>query len=271
VVTNVQEAAYPEGFEYETGSPHLKHARLRARIEASLRLEVDRLNAANGRCRALEIGAGHGSFSSVLVNAGADLTITEMSRPSAAHLVEEFSDLPNVTVVADTEGRWASETDQHFDLVVAISVLHHIPDYLGAVARYIELIVEGGTFLSWQDPAWYPRQSRSGLIAARTAYFAWRLGQGHVLRGIATRVRRLRGILDESDPSDMTEYHVVRNGLDDLALLSALRHHFDHVEVVRYWSTQAGPLQHLGDRLHLGGTFGLRARGRRPVAASAER
>jgi SAM-dependent methyltransferase len=265
-MTDIQETAFPEGFDYEHGSPHLKHARLRSRIEASLRGEVDRLRAAKGRCRALEIGAGHGSFSSVLVGAGADLTITEMSRPWAVHLGRKFADQPGVTVVPDSDGRWAFETDQRFDLVIAISVLHHIPDYLGAVERYVEMTDKGGSFLSWQDPAWYPRQPRAGVIAARLAYFAWRSGQGNVRRGLETRIRRLRGILDESNPSDMSEYHVVRNGLDELALLALLRLHYGQADLVRYWSTQAGPLQRLGDRLQLEGTFGLWARGRRPAS-----
>jgi SAM-dependent methyltransferase len=262
-MTNIQETAYPEGFDYEVGSPHLKHSKLRFRIEASLEHEVAALRASTGRCRALEIGAGHGSFSSVLIRAGADLTITEMSRPSAAHLVRIFGDQSNVNVVADSDGRWAFETDQRFDLVVAISVLHHIRDYLGAVERYVEITDEGGSFLSWQDPAWYPRQSRASLIAARSAYFAWRLGQGNVSRGLATRMRRLRGILDDSNPSDMSEYHVVRNGLDEEALVTLLRTRYERADVVRYWSTQAGPFQYLGDRLGLEGTFGLAAIGRR--------
>lgn len=268
-MTNLQEAAYPEGFNYEVGSPHLKHARLRSRINVSLQQEVARLQASKGHCRVLEIGAGHGSFSGVLIDAGADLTITEMSRPSAAHLVRIFAGQPNVTVVLDNDGRWASETDQRFDLVVAISVLHHIPDYIGAVERYIEMTNEGGSFLSWQDPAWYPRQSRAQLIAAQSAYFAWRLGQGHISRGLATRMRRLRGILDDSNASDMSEYHLMRNGVDDEALLALLRMQYERADLVRYWSTQAGPLQRFGDYLALEGTFALAARGRRPNPSSS--
>jgi 2-polyprenyl-3-methyl-5-hydroxy-6-metoxy-1,4-benzoquinol methylase len=263
-MTNSQEIAYPAGFDYEVGSPHLKHVMLRSRINESLLQEVARLKASTGGCRVLEIGAGHGSFSAVLIGAGAELTITEMSRPSADHLARIFADQPNSTVVHDGDGRWAFETDQRFDLVVAISVLHHIPDYLRAVGRYVEITNEGGSFLSWQDPAWYSRQSHARLIAARAAYYAWRLGQGSISRGLATRMRRLRGILDESNVSDMSEYHVVRNGVDELALLSLLRTRFEDAALSRYWSTQAGPLQRLGEHLGLEGTFGLCARGRRP-------
>lgn len=261
-MTNFQEVAHGEDYDYEVGSPHLKHRRLRSRIESSLVREVQRLRSLRSGCRALEIGAGHGAFSSVLHEAGAEVTVTEMSSPSARHLEQTFRDQPAIRVVHDPDGSWAFHTADRFDLVVAISVLHHIPDYLAAVARYVERTEPGGTFVSWQDPMWYARQGGLTLFAARASYLVWRLGQGNWSRGLATVSRRIRGGLDESSPPDMTEYHVVREGVDEQALESLLLEHFATVQLTSYWSTQAGVLQRFGDRLHLSGTFSLVAHDR---------
>jgi hypothetical protein len=52
--SSAQDAAYPEGFDYAHGSPHLRHAAIRARIESSLIEEVARIQpgpVAVGRLR----------------------------------------------------------------------------------------------------------------------------------------------------------------------------------------------------------------------------
>ena len=261
-MTNVQEIAYPEGYDYSAGSPHLKHASLRARIDESLRTEVDRIRTRQGTCRALEIGAGHGPFTSVLRNAGAEVTLTEMSRPSADHLAARFAGDSGLKVIHDKDGAWVFATDELFDLVVAISVLHHIPDYIGAVARYADVTAPGGTFVSWQDPLWYSRLTRRTRLASRSAYLLWRVGQGDLARGFKTQFRRMRGVLDETQVSDMSEYHVVRQGVDEQALASLLRARYSETRLTTYWSTQAGPLQHAGERLGMTGTFSIVSRGR---------
>lgn len=89
------------------------------------------------------------------------------------------------------------------------------------------------------------------------AYLLWRLGQGELGRGLATRVRRLRGHYDETNEADMAEYHVVRQGVDELSLEGLLAPVFHDVELQRYWSTQSGVLQALGERFAPATTFGL--------------
>jgi SAM-dependent methyltransferase len=261
-MTNLQESAYPEDFDYAPGSPHLKHRALRARVDRSLTLEVEAIRAMGGRCRTLEIGAGHGSFTTVLRNAGADVTVTEMSGPSAGHLARKFSGDPSVRVIHDPDGTWVNETADRFDLVVAISVLHHIPDYLAAIARYAEITDTEGSFISWQDPMWYSRLSRGPRTASQAAYFAWRLGQGNLQRGLKTRIRRARGLLDEKEVSDMSEYHVVRQGVDEEAVAAVLRSGYSRVTVTPYWSTQSRVMQGIGEDLGIATTFSVVAQDR---------
>ena len=81
-IATMQEARHGEGFDYEPGSPHLRHPTLRNQIIDRIRELVADQFRRTGRCRVLEIGAGHGSFTDHIAATGAEVTVTEMSRPS---------------------------------------------------------------------------------------------------------------------------------------------------------------------------------------------
>ncbi|MCL6733474.1 class I SAM-dependent methyltransferase [Streptomyces neyagawaensis] len=258
----LQEREHGVGHDYAKGSPHIRHHTVRDRLIGDLHALVHEVIDRNGQCRVVELGAGHGTFTDHLLAAGAQITVTEMSEPSAHLLRHRFQHNPNVTVIHDKDGT-AACTAGPFDAVVCISVLHHIPDYLTTVKQLVENTVPGGAFFSAQDPLWYPRRSPLSLGLDRGAYFLWRLGQGHLRRGIATRLRRIRGVYDDMNEADMVEYHVVRNGVDEEALQGLLAPAFAKLEVQRYWSTQSGFMQAVGERVCPPSTFSLVARERR--------
>jgi SAM-dependent methyltransferase len=195
---------------------------------------------------------------------GADVTVTEMSRPSLELLRRRFAHNSKVSLVYDPEGHALFASDQTYDLILCVSVLHHIPDYERFVRRAAEKLVPGGAFASFQDPLWYPRRNRMDVRFDRAAYFAWRLRQGNIARGLATRVRRARGVYDETNPADMVEYHVVRQGVDEQLLLDIMNPRFADVTLWRYFSTQGRWLQSIGQRLAPPTTFALIATDRRP-------
>ncbi|MEV6290602.1 class I SAM-dependent methyltransferase [Streptomyces sp. NPDC051896] len=259
----LQQAEHACGHDYAKGSPHLLHHTIRDRIVRRIHGMVGEVIDQKGRCRVVEIGAGHGAFTDHLLAAGAEVEVTEMSAPSAEFLAHRYRHSPRVRVVHDVTGE-AAHHGEPVDAVVCISVLHHIPDYLGGVDRLTDRVAPGGFFLSFQDPLWYPRRSSFAHWADRGAYFWWRLGQGELRRGLATRMRRLRGLHDPSNPADMVEYHVVRKGVDEEALLGLLTRPFASVETERYWSTQSPTLQAIGERYGLATTFGIIARDRKP-------
>lgn len=262
-VDTLQDVGHPAGYDYDAGSPHLAHPRLRNWVTDSLRALVHEQFARGGRAHVLEIGAGHGAFTDHLLAAGATVTLTEMSPSSFDLLSTRYRDNPAAKVIFDETGQAAAELNEAFDLVVCVSVLHHIPDYLSAIEMWESVTVEGGAFASFQDPLWYPTRSRLNLAADRGAYFAWRARRGNLLAGLKTRVRRVQGKYDESNWRDMVEYHVVRQGCDETAICAQLEQAYRSVELTRYWSTQARALQNLGDRMGLTSTFSVVARGRR--------
>jgi hypothetical protein len=102
-----------------------------------------------------------------------------------------------------------------------------------------------------------------------TLYFLWRLAQGKFRQGIRTRLRRLRRTYEADNPSDIIEYHVVRQGVDQRALVEAMRPLFSQITVLEYWSAQSRIAQRLGVTLHRTNTFALICRGYRPSTAEA--
>jgi SAM-dependent methyltransferase len=262
-MVNIQEWAHPEDHDYESGSPHLKYAGLKQQIMNSLEEAVKEQIRLKGTCMVLEVGAGHGDFTETLVGAGADVLVTEMSGPAARRLQEIYKNCDKVAVIYDDSGGWLSESNQLFDLVVCVSVLHHIPDYLGFLHEACDHINANGGLISWQDPLWYPRRSTANLNFERLCYFSWRITRGEFRRGVKTRIRRFRGFLDESNPADMVEYHVVRDGVDEVAIMRLAQLFFDSTSLTEYFSTQSKVFQNLGDSKWARNTFGISASGRK--------
>jgi hypothetical protein len=185
-----------------------------------------------------------------------------MSRPSIERLTTWFGGNRDFTVVFDPDGSLSSVHGMRFSAIVSVSVLHHIPDYVhmmrAAVATHLEY---GGTLVTLQDPMWYPRQPAFARAIDRMAYFGWRIFQGRYIEGLQTRYRRLRNVYDQSQLADIVEYHVVRQGVDEHALLSALAPSFERCALLPYWSTHSRIWQRIGESLGLHNTFGLVASG----------
>lgn len=263
-VARSQNSAHGAGHDYVAGSPHLRHARLNAFVVGRLLDTLRAVTPDGARPKVLEVGAGHGPFTQHLLDAGAEVTVTEMSLASAQHLSEVYRNDERVRVVHDPDGSLASVAGEQFDLAVAISLVHHIPDYVDFVHRVSDLIRVGGGFYSAQDPTYYPRRSRPVQWASRGTYLLWRLGQGNYQRGLRTRMRRLKGEYSDTEESDLVEYHVVRQGVDEEALVAALSQRFAEVELRTYWSTQSPLFQRLLQRWELPTDFALLARNRHP-------
>jgi SAM-dependent methyltransferase len=258
-VVAAQNTSHAKGHDYDKGSPHLRHDNLRGMVEQRLERLVRDSIERTGRCRVVEIGAGHGTFTRCLLDAGAEITVTEASSASAERLRADFGGSDKVEVIFDESGEGILERDEQWDLAVIVSVLHHIPDYLSFLDRLSRQIAPGGGIFTVQDPLFYPRMSKVAHRADRAAYLTWRLFQGDHARGINTLLRRLRGVYDDTQPSDLVEHHVVRDGVDEQAIEALLQPRFKDVEIFRYRSSQAPLWQRVGARTRLETTFGVEA------------
>jgi SAM-dependent methyltransferase len=259
-VQELQETQYHEEVDYRLGSPHLAHWQLYDRLVGVLRERVRDLAMRGLPLDVLEVGAGHGGYTEPALAAGCTVTAVEMSRPSLAELTRRYGTNSRFLPLFDQDGS-LSGTGQEYSMLLCVSVLHHIPDYIGFLGKAVDKLRPGGTLLTLQDPIWYDRAGSHCRALDRAGYYSWRVLQGDLVRGLSTIGRRVRGRYDESNPSDMVEYHVVRDGVDEQALLDLLVPRFDSVTLVPYWSNQSGAVQRLGSRLGMLNTFGIDAVG----------
>lgn len=260
----IQEVGFGESHNYRQGSPHLRHWHLYDRLVELLRDAIDDVAVAGLPLTVLEVGAGHGGYTEPALAHGCSVTATEMSRPSIDRLDKKFHLNRNFSSYFDSDGSLSILGDRKYSLILCSSVLHHIPDYVGFIDKACrDHLNPGGTFLSVQDPLWYPDLDRVTYYLTKTSYFVWRLAQGKYLNGVQTRIRRLRREYDESNPADMVEYHVVRSGVNHRDIATLMIPQFESVELTRYWSCIDPAWQRIGELCKRTNTFTLRAKGYR--------
>jgi SAM-dependent methyltransferase len=265
---NSQEAYYVDGIDYRKGSPHLSDLALHERLVEVLRQTVKKIADKGLPLRVLEVGAGHGGFTEPALALGCEVTAVDLSGAAAEELRRRFGMNPKLEVIYDPDGSLQG-VGEDYTLLMLVSVLHHIPDYMAFLREASQRIAPGGALLTLQDPMWYSRH-RAAHLAERASYFTWRLGQGNLTRGLQTRLRRVRGTLDETNLSDMVEYHVVRDGVDEERIRSFARGAFTEFELIPYWSSQLGVAQRLGERSGLHSSFGAVAHGHYSVLSRGQ-
>ena len=219
--TNFQESFYNAEIDYRQGSPHLAHPALYQRLVRVLRDQIGSVAAQGLPLDVIEIGAGHGGFTEPMLAAGCRVTALEMSQASVSRLNALFAENPRFDCLYNPDGSFDCLTGD-YSLAACVSVLHHIPDYMAALRDLADRIRVGGSLVILQEPLWYPRTRNAALRLNRFGYLSWRVRQGSLRRGMATEIRRVRGYYDESNPSDMVEYHIVRQGVDEQAVADFL-------------------------------------------------
>jgi len=269
-LTNAQAEHYERDYDYQSESPHLKHRQLYETLTGKA-AEAIRKAAPSGHApEVLEIGAGDGAVTERLLSLGFSVTGTEMSPDSVDEMNTRFGDNDRFQAFHDPDGDLTVLGERRFDTILFASVLHHIPDYLGSITSAIDShLSPGGSFISVQDPLWYPRLTKPTHLFTKFSYLTWRVAQGEIGRGIKTRTRRLFKGLSEEAPGDAVEYHVVREGVDEEAIARLLEKHFRSVQILPYWSSQGTPQQKLGTRLGMKNTFAVFATGYAGVADTA--
>lgn len=217
----------------------------------------------------LDLGAGEGLVTQELLRLGIHVTAVDRSRQMLESLERRCKAYASqlVTVRADVS-EYLQRSTETFDVVCAISFLHHVPDYITLLADIVARIRPGGAFFSFQDPMRYDTLPRFERWAAIFSHDVWRIGHGDLIGGVSRRLRRMREIYLVDSIADNVEYHSVRNGVDQERLCKYCEVHFERMIVVNYWSTESALFQSLGAALNLRSSFAIVATDRKPPFAT---
>jgi SAM-dependent methyltransferase len=246
---------------YIDGAPHIKHAPLR-RLYGRLVVDIfDHAKRYSALPAVLDLGAGEGSVTLPFLELGARVTAVDISSSQLEGLrrrCERYGEMLEVRCedINDTLKNKPAE----YDIVVANSFLHHIPDYLGMIEEALGLLAPNGQFFSFQDPLRYDSLGKAATVFNNMAYLSWRIFRGDVIGGLKRRLRRSRGVYLEEAVEDQTEYHAVRGGLDHDAIAALFGEHGYDCVIFPYYSTQSRLFQPLGTMLGIKNTFAVIAR-----------
>lgn len=101
--------------------------------------------------RALDLGCGSGNLTRHLLELGFSVTAADVSQ-GFLDLVRSRYPRERLETLQIKDGDLSAIPDASFDLVATYSVLHHIPDYLAAVAQMARLARPGGVVFIDHEP-----------------------------------------------------------------------------------------------------------------------
>lgn len=132
--------------DYEKTHGEIFNDREQSRLRNMLGRAIAEIRTGSAPIRALDMGCGSGNLTAHLLELGAEVTAADVSTGFLSLVEERFSGRPLKT--HQLNGRDMSElADGSFDLVATYSVLHHIPDYLGACREMARLCRKGGVIV----------------------------------------------------------------------------------------------------------------------------
>jgi ubiquinone/menaquinone biosynthesis C-methylase UbiE len=245
---------------YIRGAPHIRHSCLRALHDELTQKVLEEALKHSPAPRILDLGAGEGSLTATYLRRSAKVTAVDVSEARLRQLTELCQHLPGQLQTVCSEAFQAVDTLQRegkqYDVIVATAFLHHVPNYEDLLRRSVALLTEHGQVFTFEDPLRYDSLDWPSRIFSGMAYLSWRLWQGDLAAGAHRYIRRQFGHYTET-PEDQTEYHIVRNGVDQDALERMLREENIDCHIVRYFSTQAPRWTSFGTHLRVVNSFGI--------------
>ena len=167
VVVHRFEAEY-----YELLHPEVYGKQEQKRIDIILKM-VDKLITGN-RKRALDFGAGTGNLTGKLLRMGYSVTAIDISAEMCAVLKKRFNAYLKTgkLVVLNSPIEDASFEGGEFDLITCYSVLHHLPDYAGALRALSVFLKKGGVMYLDHEPSpfYWTTESQSLVHLVKSMY-----------------------------------------------------------------------------------------------------
>ncbi|NQU17136.1 MAG: class I SAM-dependent methyltransferase [Candidatus Saganbacteria bacterium] len=213
--------------------------------------------------RVLDIGSGEGLMTLKLLDLGAEVTSVDISSEQLKILGKRCAKYKSKLTIRCQDVLEAinllKSEEKHFDIIVAFSFLHHVPDYLSLIKQSIPLLSPGGYFVSFADPMKYDSVDSMTKILSAFGYYSCRILRGDILAGIKRLFRRSRGIYLDN-PEDNCEYHVIRQGVDQNAISKLLTGLGFDCQIKPYFGALFQPVQFLGSKLNRKNVFAIIAK-----------
>jgi SAM-dependent methyltransferase len=243
-------------------APHKRHESLQ-RLYMSLLFETyEDLNTNPAKPPyIIDLGAGDGATTLPILDRGAKITAIDISEEQLRRFRETTASFEGqVDLICGEANSVLDNWTNPCDMVMAISFLHHIPDYLGLVRKAILLLKPGGVLFTFQDPMAYNSVRRFDRLFSAIAYGSWRVFRGDLVGGMERYIRRRRGIYLDECEADNVEYHVVRNGVDQRSIGALLEELGFQTRIIEYHSTQSPYWQRLGEWFNVKNHFAIIAK-----------
>jgi ubiquinone/menaquinone biosynthesis C-methylase UbiE len=158
---------------YELLHPEVYGKQEQKRINSILKT-VDQLIKDNQK-RALDFGAGTGNLTGKLLRMDYTVTAIDISAEMCAVLKKKYNAYLKAKklIVINSPVEDVSFDIGEFDLITCYSVLHHLPDYVGAIQRLSVFLRKGGVmYLDHEvSPFYWKRESRNLSHYVKQIYF----------------------------------------------------------------------------------------------------
>jgi SAM-dependent methyltransferase len=130
---------------YDKRHPEIFNDVEQERLSAALARAVELAGeGARERVKALDVGSGTGNLTRRLVALGARVTAADLSPRLLAEVTRRLGGSGQVTTLTLNGRNLEPIPDGTYDLAVAYSVLHHIPDYAALVSEMARVVRPGG-------------------------------------------------------------------------------------------------------------------------------
>jgi ubiquinone/menaquinone biosynthesis C-methylase UbiE len=158
---------------YELIHPEVYGKNEQKRINATLKM-VDEL-IANNQKKALDFGAGTGNLTGKLLHMDYKVTAIDISVEMCKILKKKYKNYLEAKklIVINSPIEDVSFDADEFDLITCYSVLHHLPDYVGAIQRLAFFLKKGGVmYLDHEiSPFYWKSESHNVARMVKFIYF----------------------------------------------------------------------------------------------------
>lgn len=129
---------------YDHKHPEIFNSVEQARLHAELGRALEEVRTGSAPPRALDLGCGTGNVTRHLLELGASVLAADVSPEFLARINRRYGGTGRVETCQLNGQDLTGLEDASVDLACAYSVLHHIPDYLGAVDEICRVLTPGG-------------------------------------------------------------------------------------------------------------------------------